>query len=171
MTRLVLRAHRDRPRQSRPTRDQGTAVIEFVFVAVIVMVPLIYAIAAAATVQRSLLGVGDAAREAGRAFATTNLAATPELTTRRALERVTAAVRISLANQGLPDDADVRFVPAGADCDEAPITPGVTPGAEFTICVRRSMDLPAVPGILSGRGITTTGRYVLHIDDYRSLPE
>jgi hypothetical protein len=167
---MTRRAVVGRLRPCDITSDQGTAIIEFVFVALVVMVPLVYTIAAAATVQRSVLAVREAAREAGRAFATTDVAATPELTERRALDRLTAAVRISLANQGLPDDAEVRFVAVGARCDEASITPILAPGAQFTICVRRSMDLPGVPGILSGRGIATTGRYLLHVDDYRSLP-
>jgi Flp pilus assembly protein TadG len=170
MRRPLLRALVDRLSRGEPTGDQGTAIIEFVFVAVVVMVPLVYAIAAVAIAQHSLLAVRDAARAAGRAFATTDGAATPPLTVRRALDRVAAAVRISLANQGLPDDADVRFVAAGAGCDQASTTPTLAPGAQFTICVRRRLDLPGVPGLLSGRGISTTGRYVLHIDDYRSLP-
>jgi len=162
---------RDRMTRLRQTSEQGSAIIEFVFVAVLVMVPLIYAIAAVAAVERSLLAVRDAARDAGRAFAATDAAATTELTVQRALARVAAAVRISLANQGLPDDADVRFVAAEARCDAPPITPMLTPGAEFAICVRRRMDVPGVPSILSGPSIMTVGRYVLHVDDYRSLPE
>ena len=55
--------------------DGGSAIIEFVFVAVIVMVPLVYLIIAVATVQRSELAVSQAAREAGRAFATADSAA------------------------------------------------------------------------------------------------
>jgi Flp pilus assembly protein TadG len=169
-TKRVVRVVRTRLRGGSATSEQGTAIIEFVFVAVIVMVPLVYAIAAVATAQRSLLAVRDAAREAGRAFATTDEAATAELTVQRALARVTAAVRISLHNQGFADDTAVRFVPAGAGCDTTPITPVLAPGAEFTICVRRRTDLPGIPSILSGRGVTTTGRYVVHVDDYRSSP-
>jgi Flp pilus assembly protein TadG len=50
--------------------DRGNAIIEFVFVAVIVMVPLVYLIVSVADIQRSSLAVSQAAREAGRAFAT-----------------------------------------------------------------------------------------------------
>jgi hypothetical protein len=35
------------------------------------------------------------------------------------------------------------------------------------ICVERSFGLPGVPSILSGRGVTTIGKYVVHVDDYR----
>lgn len=142
--------------------DDGSAIIEFVFVAVVVMVPLIYLIAAVATVQRTQLAVTQAARNAGRAFATSD-------TVDEAAARVRAAVRLALADQGLPDDATVRFVADGASCDATPITPQLTPGAEFTVCVSRRAELPAVPSVLAGHGITATGEYVIHIDDFRSV--
>lgn len=142
--------------------DDGSAIIEFVFVAIIVMVPLIYLIAAVATVQRTRLAVTQAARNAGRAFATSD-------TAEQAAARVRAAVRLALADQGLPDDATVRFVAYGAGCGAAPITPQLAPGAEFTVCVSRRADLPAVPSILAGHGITTTGEYVVHVDDFRDV--
>jgi Flp pilus assembly protein TadG len=151
---------RDRIRLLRG--DDGTAIIEFVFVAVIVMVPLVYLITSVATVQRSRLAVTQAARDAGRAFATSPSAAQAPL-------RARAAVRLALADQGLPDDAQLRFVPAGRPCGAAAITPRLRPGAQFAVCVRRRVELPAVPSVLLGRGITTIGRYVVHVDDYRTL--
>jgi Flp pilus assembly protein TadG len=143
--------------------DSGNAIVEFVFVAIIVMVPLVYLIAAVAVVQRNTLAVTQAARDAGRAFATSESASEAQL-------RVTAAVRLALADQSLPDDADVRFVAAGASCDAAAITPHLTPGAEFTVCVSRRVHLPAVPSVLTGRGIRTIGVYHVHVDDFRPAP-
>ncbi|HZC72766.1 MAG TPA: hypothetical protein VE442_18860 [Jatrophihabitans sp.] len=142
--------------------DDGTAIVEFVFLAVLVMVPLVYLIAAVATVQRNTLAVTQAARDAGRAFATSDSAP-------QAQRRVAAAVRLALADQGLPDDADVRFVASGASCDAAPITPRLAPGAEFAVCVTRRVSLPAVPSVLTGRGIRTVGVYLVHVDDFRQV--
>jgi Flp pilus assembly protein TadG len=141
--------------------DSGNAIIEFVFVAVIVMAPLVYLIAAVATVQRNELAVTQAARDAGRAFATSDNAD-------EAQQRVMAAVRLALTDQGLPDDASVRFVASGAGCDAAAITPRLAAGAEFTVCVTRRAQLPAVPSVLAGKGIRTTGVYVVHVDDFRA---
>jgi Flp pilus assembly protein TadG len=140
--------------------DAGSAIIEFVFVAVIVMVPLVYLIVAVAAVQRSQLAVSQAAREAGRAFATSGNPAQAQV-------RVAAAVRLALAAQHLPNDADVRYVAAGAGCSAPAITPGLTPGAQFTVCVTRHTQVPGVPSVLAGRGITSVGEYTVHIDDYR----
>jgi Flp pilus assembly protein TadG len=154
--------HRIRALRCAPA-DNGTAIIEFVFVAVIVMVPLVYLITSVATVQRSRLAVTQAARDAGRAFATSANAAKAPL-------RARAAVRLALADQGLPNDAQLRFVAVGATCDAAAVAPRLVPGAQFAVCVRRRVELPAVPSVLEGRGITTVGKYVVHIDEYRALP-
>jgi Flp pilus assembly protein TadG len=143
--------------------DDGNAIIEFIFVAIIVLVPLVYLVAAIATVQRTQLAVTQAARDAGRAFATSDSAA-------EASARVRAAVRLALHDQGLPDDAQVRFVAPGAGCDAAAVTPRLAPGAQFTVCVTRRVDLPAIPSLLQGRGITATSAYTVHIDDFRVLP-
>lgn len=148
-------------RPGRPDGDSGSAIVEFVFVAVVLMVPLVYLIAAVATVQRSTLAVTQAAREVGRAFATSNSAAD-------ANRRVDAAVRLALSDQGLPDDVSTRFVAAGASCGAIAVVPRLAPGAEFAVCVTRRVQLPGVPSVLAGRGIITTGRYVVHMDDFRA---
>jgi Flp pilus assembly protein TadG len=146
------------------TRDDGgSAIVEFVFLALVVLVPLTYVVAAVATVQRNTLAVTQAARDAGRAFVTGDT----ETASRR---RVAAAVRLALADQGLPDDATVRFVRAGAHCSAAAITPRLAPGAQFTVCVSRRVRLPAIPSLLTGRGIRTVGAFLVHVDDYRPVP-
>ena len=150
-------------RREGSSSDEGNAIIEFVFVAVIVMLPLVYLIVAVSAVQNSRLAVTQAAREAGRAFATSD-------TAQDAAVRTRAAVRIALADQGLPDDATVRFVAAGAECDGGAIEPQLRPGARFTVCVSRQVDVPAVPSMLQSHAITTVGRYVVHVDDFRAVP-
>ncbi|MEO6885471.1 MAG: TadE/TadG family type IV pilus assembly protein [Jatrophihabitantaceae bacterium] len=148
-------------RSSGEHTDGGSAIVEFVFVAVVVMVPLVYLLVAVAAVQRTQLAVTQAAREAGRAFATS-------ATSAQAPARVRAAVRIALADQGLPDDAQTRFVALGSGCDAASIVPVLTAGAQFAVCVSRRVDLPAVPSVVQGRGITVVGRYMVHVDEFRA---
>ena len=142
--------------------DEGNAIVEFVFVALLVLVPLVYLIVAVAVVQRSRLAATDAARDVGRAVATADRLD-------QAPARAQAALRIALANQGLrPADVQVRFVAAGADCLSAPSqSPTLAAGAEFQVCVIRHQPLPAVPTVLSGRGVTTVGRYLVHVDEFR----
>jgi hypothetical protein len=145
----------------RIAREDGTAIIEFIFVAVLVFVPLVYLIVSVAVIQRGSLAVSSAAREAGRAFATSDSAA-------QAQSRAQIAARLALTDQG--DDAaiDLRYVADGDSCDAAPVIPQLIPGAVFLICVQRSFALPGVPPVLAGRGVTVVGKYVVHIDDYRA---
>ena len=141
--------------------DDGNAVVEFVFVAVVVMVPLVFFVVAVAVAQRSSLAVTQAAREAGRAIATADSVAQGQA-------RAEVAVRLALSDQGIDDDATVSTVAADTDCDGARIAPTLAPGSDFAVCVTREVDLPGVPSILEGRGVRTVGRFVVHVDDYRA---
>lgn len=142
-------------------RDGGSAIIEFVFVAILVLVPLVYVIAAVATVHQGRLTVTDAARDVGRAIGSAGPGTDVQA-------RADAALRISLVNAGLsPGDVEVRFVDATEPCDAPQITPDPQPGAEFAVCVVGHQQLPAIPTMLAGRGITTIGRYVVHVDEFR----
>jgi Flp pilus assembly protein TadG len=155
-------ALRRRLDELRRRDDDGNAIIEFVFVAIVVLVPLVYLIAAVATVQRAQLAVTQAARDAGRAFATSDTAG-------EAAGRARTAVRLAFDDQGLPDDADVRFTRYGAGCSGPAVTPRLAAGAEFTVCVTRQVALPAIPSVLAGRGVRVVGEYVVHVDDFRTV--
>jgi len=148
----------------RQRREDGNAIVEFIFVAVLVFVPLIYLIVAVAVVQRARLATSNAARDVGRAIATSESAD-------QADQRAQAALRIAIANQGLrPADVQLRFVAPGADCQAGPaVLPSLAAGAVFRVCVIRHQRLPAVPTVLSGRGVTTIGAYLVHIDEYRTI--
>jgi Flp pilus assembly protein TadG len=143
-------------------RDGGNAIIEFVFAAVIVLVPLVYFVVAIAQIQRGELAVSDAAREAGRAFATGE-------STSDGLNRALVAARLALADQGIAGRPALAFVAAGAGCRAAPVTPELIPGAEFTICVTRTVRFPGIPSVLAGGAVRTVGEYVVHVDDYRTV--
>jgi Flp pilus assembly protein TadG len=141
--------------------DRGAAIIEFVLLGVVLLVPLMYLVLAVSTVQRNLYGVTQAAREAGRAYATG--------TVDNATERADYAARLAMEDQGLsPEGVTVRYGPADADCRAASAASWpLVPGAEFVVCVTRAIIVPAVPGVVLGHRNTVTGRFVVHADDYR----
>jgi hypothetical protein len=177
--------------------EDGAAVVEFVFVAILALVPLLYLVLAASTLQRNALAVTQAAREAGRAFAT----AEDETA---GLERAAYAAQVALADHGLggtapdgtapggtapggtapggtaPDGTApggtaldstgtaLRWVEAGGGCAGAPVVPTLEPGAEFAVCVIRTFRLPAVPGYLDAASNTVSGAFTVHVDDFRS---
>lgn len=142
--------------------DGGSAIVEFVFLAVVIMIPLVYLLAAVAVVQRNQLAVSQAAREAGRAFATSDSRS-------EAAARVDAAVRLALAAHDVPDDVTVRFVATDAPCDGPVIEPVLAPGASFTVCVLRKVRVPGVPRVLAGRGVESVGRFTVRVDDFRTV--
>jgi Flp pilus assembly protein TadG len=154
---------RGRWRLLRHGGERGSAIIEFVFVAVLVLVPLIYLIVAVAVLQRSRLATTNAARDVGRAIATAESAPQADV-------RAQAALRVALRGQGLtPDQVELRYVAAGADCRGPQTAPSLTPASVFAVCVIRHQPLPAVPTVLSGKGVTIIGRYLLHVDDFRVI--
>ena len=145
--------------------DSGNAIIEFIFVAVVVMVPLVYLIVSVANIERTSLAVGQAAREAGRAFATGE---SSEDGRRRAI----VAARLALADEGLGDQGlgnePALTFHSDRSCSSAAVVPVLAPGVEYMVCVVRTEHIAGVPSIVAGRGIRAVGEYLLHIDEYRS---
>ena len=78
----------------RPSGDDGNALVEFSYLAVLLMVPLVYVLLTVFQVQRASFGVTEAARQAGRAYAT----AADEVQGRA---RARAAARLAMQDQGL----------------------------------------------------------------------
>ncbi len=142
-------------------RDRGSAVVEFVLLGVVLLVPLLYLALALSAVQRTAFGVTQAAREAGRAYVTG--------TTVTAAARAEEAARLALADQGVPAaGVRIRYGDAGSGCAAAgPAPPALRPGAVFAVCVTAPLRLPAVPGFLAGDRGAVTGRHVVRADDHR----
>jgi len=159
-----MRAGRVRPR-ALPD-EGGAATVEFVFLGVLLLVPLFYAVIATFSIQSNALAVTQAARDAGRAFA-----AAPDVST--GVARAQYAVDLALRDQSARGGARLYFVAAGGRCDAAaapapdPGAATLDPGATFAVCVVRRFDIPAVPSFLEGASKTLTGRYVVEIDSFR----
>jgi hypothetical protein len=133
--------------------DDGSAVVEFVWLAVLLMVPLVYVVLAALGVQRAAFATTDAARAAARAYAT---AGSDALGERRA-EDVVAVV---MHDQGVRWRPHGRVVNCGA-CD-------YSPGSTFTVDLRQTVALPLVPAwMCRGRcvaGITVSAHHRERLD-------
>lgn len=126
------RAHDD---VRQPDREAGTAIVEFLGIALILLVPIVYLVLVLGRIQAAAFAVDGAAREAARAITTAedDVAAT---------ERALAAVSLSLRDQGLTQDpADVLAVTCDGACR--------TPGSTVTVDVVVDVVLPGVPGWLA----------------------
>jgi Flp pilus assembly protein TadG len=146
--------------------DEGSAMVEFVGLSLLLLLPLLYLVLTVFTVQRTTFGATAAAREAGRAYATAPTEAA-------ALERARYAARLALQDQGVGTEPELAFAPAGAGCDGAGgDAASLSPGARFVICVRTTAALPfADRGLLrevTGGGVGVTGQFAVAVDRYRA---
>ncbi|WP_244929560.1 hypothetical protein [Nocardioides sp. W7] len=140
---------------SRPGRrrdDAGSAVIELVWVGILLMVPLLWIVLSVFEVQSGAYAVTSAARAAGRAYALA-----PDDGQGR--ERATAAARQALADQGLPDDAPLQVTvtctPYPQDCHSGT--------SVITVQIESSVDL-LIPDVLGG------GRPSFALDATHAVP-
>ena len=139
--------------------EHGSALVEFVFIAVVGFVPLIYIVAGFSAVQRGVFASTAAAREAGRAMGTA-----PDPVSGQA--RAERAAQLAVEDQSV-DATDVRlaYAPGGADCDAAgSYTPSLTPGEEFSVCVTVTVRIPFLPEFIDAN--TATGQFVVERDRY-----
>lgn len=123
-----------RPRRSRD--DQGSALVEFTWLGILLLIPLLWIILSVFEVQRGAFGVSGAARAAARAYALA-----PDDAAGAARGR--AAARQVFADQGLSDPPALRFScpTRGADgtCHSA--------GAVIEVRVTSNVDLPLLPSV------------------------
>lgn len=152
-------------RVSGADRETGSSLVEFVGGAVILLVPLIYVLLSVFQVQRGSFAAAEAAREAGRAFATAP-------STAIGVQRAVTAAQIAFADQGVAGAPTVRFTAPGAGCRAAAVEPALSPGSRYTVCVSEDVHLP-----FADRGVLRTvvpatvhvvGSYVLAVDRWRS---
>jgi len=131
--------------------DAGTAAVEFFWLAVLLMVPLVYVVITVVTVQRSAFAVTQAAQQAARAYAT---AGSDDLGRQRA----------QLAAQIAMHDRDVTG-PAAPVIDCGGCT--YAPGSSYTATVTTHVRLPLVPSWLCGRicgaGITLSAHHTARL--------
>jgi hypothetical protein len=139
----------------RTEADGGNAVIEFVWLAILLMIPLVYIVLTAVTVQRAAFAQTTAAREAARAYATAASDAEGE-------RRAELAVAMAMRDQGVPWEPDGRVVECG-QCT-------FSPGSAFTVDIGTVVKLPFVPDWLCGErcvaGIPVSAHHSGRIDCY-----
>jgi len=141
----------------RPRCDDGTAVVEFCLLALVMLVPVVYLVLALGRIQAGAFAAQGAAREAGRAYVT----AQDEAAARR---RADAAAAIAFADQGFVDPALL-----GIDVS-CPARPCLTPDQRVFVRSRVLVVLPAVPRLLDRvipARIEVTARHVATVDRFR----
>lgn len=144
----------DPDRAEAPHDDEGSAIVEFVLLSVLLLLPLVYVLLAVFAVQGSAYGLTAAAREAGRAYA----AATADA---QGSARALRAAEVALADHGI-DLADAHPV---ITCDRRPC---LSPGGRITVRLQRRVPLPFL-GAHSPASIGVSAEHVEVVDRYRRL--
>lgn len=144
------------PRAARG--DDGSAIVEFIFVAVIVIVPLLYLVIGFSAVQRGIFAATSGAREAGRALAT---AQDGEL----GFSRAQYAAELAVADQSVEvTDLDVTYAPEGGGCGGS-YRPQLTAGERFLVCVTVTIRVPGLPDFIDTN--TATGEFLVQRDRFQ----
>jgi Flp pilus assembly protein TadG len=118
----------------RPGAERGTATIEFVWLSILLLVPLVYALVAVFDTQRAAYGTSAASRSAARAFLQAPDVATAE-------RRARAAALLAMDDQGV-EGATIRVtcLPSPAQC--------LRPGSSVRVFVQATQRLPLTPSVL-----------------------
>lgn len=116
--------------------EDGSAVVEIVWLGILLLVPLLWIVLSVFEVQRGAFATTSAARSAARAYALADSDAAGR-------EQAQAAIRQAMADQGGEDQSFTFAV----SCDEADCH---APGAVLTVKVWSRVRLPLLPAVLGG---------------------
>lgn len=125
-------------RGARRRDERGSALVELIWLGILLLVPLVWILLSVFAVQRGAFAVSGAARAAGRAYV---LAPSDDT----GAERARAAAEQALADQGLrgaPLDVSVTCTPYPHSCHS-----GTT---VVTVHIASSVRIPLLPLILGG---------------------
>jgi hypothetical protein len=137
--------------------DAGSAVVEYIVLGVLLLVPLLYVILLLGRIQAAAFATDSSARAAARAFAS----ADDEISGR---SRALAAVRLGLRDQGFEDD------PAAAGTVSCSASPCLTPQGRIGVRVSVHVGLPgaaALVGDLAGTVATVRSEQTAVVDRFR----
>jgi hypothetical protein len=139
--------------------DSGNALVEFVYLAVLLMVPLVYVLLTVFKVQAAAYAVSSAAREAGRVYASSD-----SLSDARG--RAYIAAVIVMRDSGLELEGRDLRIGCPARC--------LAPGGQVRVTIAYDVSLPLLPHVFDGRAPATvrvTGHHVELVDRYREAPQ
>lgn len=142
---------------NRRARDEGNAIVEFIIMTALLLIPLAYIIQAVFTVQGSAYGVTEATREAARAFVNAESSTDAEA-------QACIAATIALQNQiktkfdcGDHLTIDVSCAPGVASCE------ALAPGNTVRVRIDYSVGLPFLPTSIFGAPLTI-GVHSSHVE-------
>ncbi|KQY41895.1 hypothetical protein [Cellulomonas sp. Root137] len=140
------------------TDDEGSSVIEFLGLSLVLLVPLVYLVLVLGRIEAATFAAEGAAREAARTYVVADRAD-------EGAERAVAAVGIALRDQGFDDD------PAEALTLTCSTTPCLAPGSDVAARIDVRVPLPFVPGFVRDvvpLEVPVSAERVAPVDTYRA---
>jgi len=136
--------------------DSGNAIVEFVYLAILLMIPLVYLLLTVFRIQGAAYAVSGAAREAGRVYVASDPA-------EGAPVRAVAAASLVMSDGGFKLDPDqLEFICSADPCR--------TPGATIAVDIDYAVGLPFLPRLLGDdapAAIRVRGRHLEVVDRFR----
>jgi hypothetical protein len=138
--------------------ERGSAVVEFVVLGVLLLIPLVYLVMMLARVQAGSYAVSQAAREAGRAFVTADAEGA-------ARARAQAAARVAFADHAFEDSGRVTIACDGSPC--------LRPDGQVVTAATVRVPLPLVPSFVRHvipLSVPVSASHLSTVDRFRGLP-
>jgi Flp pilus assembly protein TadG len=138
--------------------ERGSALVEFVWLGLLLLVPLVYVLLSVFAAQSAAYGSDSASRAAGRAF----MLAPDQETAVAAAE---GAARVALADQGVDPDRIQLSISCAPDPDRC-----LSSGSTVTVEVTVQQPLPLVPSAL-GANAPSIRLSSTHVEPYGTFRE
>ena len=148
-------------RRARLTGDEGSAVLEFLGLTVVLLVPLVYLVVTLGRLEAATFATEGAAREAARTYVAAD-------GSDEGAVRAVAAVGIALRDQGFHDD------PASALTLTCSAVPCLTPGSDVSARIEVHVPLPFVPSFVRDvipLEVPVSVERVAPVDTYRTTDD
>lgn len=144
--------------------DEGSAVVEFVFLSLILLVPIVYLVLTLAAVQSAAFAAEAVVRDASRAAVVGGVDALQDGATYASAEAA-ARERASAAAQTTLNDFHVEQDDASVDlaCSAQPC---LTPGSDVTVVVAIRVSLPGIGSLVPRAQITLSSSGASPVDGY-----
>ncbi|MCQ1999236.1 hypothetical protein [Arthrobacter zhaoxinii] len=116
--------------ERQPPEEDGSAVVEFIFLGLLLLVPVVYLVITVGQVQAASFAVVGAADAAARVYAAAPDAVVAE-------QRAADAAELALSDFGLEADSMLVDVSCSDTC--------LVPGSTVTVSIRFEVPLPGLP--------------------------
>lgn len=134
--------------------ERGSAAVEFVWLTILLLVPLVYVMLAVFDAQRASYAVSSASKAAARAYVQAPDAGAAE-------QRARLAAQVALGDQDVRADVRVTCLPDAGAC--------LQPGSSVRVTVSTVQPLPLAPSFLGSQapGVAVDASYTERYGSYR----